>query len=157
MDAQKRFEMLFEIASSTRSIDVGRSTIYTFPKYCRSCNAGMTQPKQHERREIKKLFMHSFCSVACQVSGPIANLSTFPAKAKETHEPSKNSVKVMEEMAFASIEAECEKRSPHGIMRMVAFCEKSFRYVAEKLKYMSDMTGERWYSSKYYYWAGKVK
>ena len=155
MDAKTRYERLFEKASSPRSVDCGRGTIYLFPKHCKSCGQGMKRPASHERRLIKFLFKKSFCSSDCMAAGPNPNLQFKPSVSSDTS-TSMSVVETMEEMAFAALEvkrSEESKQTWFGNLARIA--DKTFTLLSEKLSFLERKTNQRWYESKFYYWVKK--
>jgi hypothetical protein len=151
MDIKTRYEKLFESVSSPKSLDCGRGTIYLFVKYCKQCGTGLKQAQRHDRREVKALFRKSFCSQECKTKG-VRFESTFPSNPKSEYAPSKTNTKLIEEMAFAALEVERQRRRSHGFVDIVMRANEEFKLLSEKLSFLESVTGVAWNSSKFYYW-----
>jgi len=151
---KRRYELLFERVSSPKSLDVGRSTIYSFERYCKNCNKGLIRPERHHKKEARGLFSKSYCSIKCKQKGKRKE-STFPLKIKEEYATSKVSIENIEEMAFCSLLSTSYDNQKNQISRFVRIANKQFQLLSEKLSYLERKTGQRWYCSKFYYWLKK--
>ena len=153
-DAKTRYERLFEKASSPKSVDCGRGTIYVFPKHCKACGQGMKALPSHARREDKKMFKRGFCSPDCKAAG--SNPAFLATRVVTDHVISKTIVETMEEMAFAALEVQREGESTQNWLKnLVSFADRKFSLLSEKLSFLESKTGGKWYETKFYYWIGK--
>ena len=153
MYSEERYNKLFDAASSPKSIDCGRGTIYLFPKFCKACGAGIKRVNRWDRREKKTLYRKGYCGEKCRESGPREE-TTFIPIAKTPHAPSRAIVETMEDMAFAALELQ-RKNSEMSMSSIVKSVDESFHFLSEKLAYLESCTGMAWGKSKFYYWLGK--
>ena len=151
MSLWERYLMLFSKASSPRSSDCSRGTIYTFEKWCRNCGAGMSKPQRHEQRERKKLYKSSFCSVNCQERGK-REVTQRNIKVQYTFRPNIS----LDDMVMVSKALDEQEAKMPPFVRILKEVDATYNMLSEKLSAMELLTDERWYQSKYFYWLGKA-
>ncbi len=149
----EKYRRAYERVATPRSSNFARVTVYTFPKYCRACNAGMTAPQQHLRRRMKELFRLGFCQETCFDRGPPAE-HLFKRSAK-----SDASVFVgdgpLEELLDLAIAIDEKLKSKSKVERIVHMVDEKYSMLSEKLSALEMLTQQVWTSSKFYYFLRK--
>ena len=154
MSLESKYQRLFDKASSPKTLDIGRSTIYAFDRYCKHCGQGLIQPKRFDRRTLKALFKKSFCSDKCKKLGKREE-STFPISANGSP-PGVKKEHIVEEMAFIAIELQKRDKVSHPVLKLIQRARQNYRLLSEQLAFLEAWTGEKWYESKFYYWVSKI-
>lgn len=150
----ERYLMLFNIASSPRSSNFTKSTIYYFEKWCKCCGKGMSQPARHETRNNRALYKRGFCSIHCSEKG-VRERTVFSRATTHGGFKSKNGRDIDDMVMISKSLDEQESKLPPFI-RTIKEVDATYNMLSEKLSAMELFTGEKWHQSKFYYWIGRA-
>jgi hypothetical protein len=153
MSLLEKYYMLHEKCASPKTSDCSRSTIYYFDKFCKHCNGGMKRPEKHERRILKQLWKAGFCSRDCVLNGK-RQWKTFSPSASDSHVVNKQNPD-LENMVGLSMVIDKKIEQMHPTAKIVKQADIRFNMLSEKLSFLEDVTGQKWYSSKFYFWLEK--
>lgn len=154
MSLQVKYQRLSERATSAKSIDYGRATIYVFDKHCRHCGKGLIKPRSNDRRTIRALWKQSYCAKICEDQGK--RIFSDHSVTVKSGTPSHKQEFTVEELAFLGLELKRQDDARQPLLRLIHRAENLFSLLSEKLRFLEIQTGESWEASRFYYWLAKI-
>jgi hypothetical protein len=148
MNIREKYTLLFEKATSPRSVDLGQPFTFQFDRHCKQCRAGLGLPLPQMRREYKLILKRGYCSEHCSDLG--RNKSKTVVSASSSQHGRKQDMHIIEQAALcALIVHRSEKKLTH-MQKLVLAAERSCRMLSAKLRFLEVHSGEKFYPNKYY-------